>query len=259
MAGRVIRGVAIPRADVLREATASEFARRTAGAAIAGAARRAKHVVISLSSGDSLVVQPRFTGALLAGPVSDLTESDHHYTAVRFDLGDDHALVYRDVRRLGTVALMDRTLLERYFGKLGVEPLGAAFTAERLSDILRSSRQHVKKVIMDQYRVVGVGNIYANEALWRAGIDPSRAADRVTAAEAALLRDAIVNVLNEAIAGGGSSIRDYRNASGEAGDFARSHAAYGRAGMPCARCGATLIGTHAIDGRQTVLCARCQK
>jgi formamidopyrimidine-DNA glycosylase len=111
---------------------------------------------------------------------------------------------------------------------------------------------------MDQYKVVGVGNIYANEALWRAGIDPSRMAKDVTPAEAADLRNAIVSVLREAIVAGGSSIRDFRNASGEAGEFVQFLSAYGRAGEPCHRCGARLIGTHAIDGRQTVLCAHCQ-
>lgn len=257
--GRTIVNVTIPRADVLREATAKELAKRTIGARINGAARRAKHIVISLDTGDALVIQPRFTGSLLAGLARDLTEEDHTYIAVNFALDQDHSLAYRDVRRLGTLALMAPARLAQYFGKLGVEPLSQVFTAERLAGILRASRQHVKKTIMDQYKVVGVGNIYANEALWRAGIDPSRSSQKVNAAEAAVLRDAIVDVLGEAIVAGGSSIRDYRNASGEEGQFARSHAAYGRAGKPCKRCGATMIGTHAIDGRQTVLCARCQR
>ncbi|MGI9089968.1 MAG: bifunctional DNA-formamidopyrimidine glycosylase/DNA-(apurinic or apyrimidinic site) lyase [Gemmatimonadaceae bacterium] len=256
---RIIVGVLVPRPDVLREATPAELARRTVGARITGASRRAKHIVISLDRGDSLVVQPRFTGALLAGLETELTEYDHNYIATRFTLDSGHSLAYRDVRRLGTIALMTPERLEQYFGKLGVEPLSEAFTGELLSGILRASRQHVKKVIMDQYKVVGVGNIYANEALWRAGIDPSRSSQRVSAEEASALRDAIVDVLREAIAAGGSSIRDYRNASGEEGQFATSHAAYGRAGKPCLRCRATMIGTHAVDGRQTVLCARCQR
>lgn len=259
VAGRTILDVMVPRPDVLREATATELGRRTVGARIDAAARRAKHIVISLDSGDALVIQPRFTGALLAGMDRNLTGYDHSYIAVHFTLDDGHSLAYRDVRRLGTVALMDPERLEQYFGKLGVEPLSDVFTGERLSGILRASRQHVKKVIMDQYKVVGVGNIYANEALWRAGIDPSRSSQRVSEDEASALRDAIVAVLSEAITAGGSSIRDYRNANGEEGHFAQSHAAYGRAGKPCNRCGATMIGTHAVDGRQTVLCARCQR
>jgi formamidopyrimidine-DNA glycosylase len=257
--GRTIEAVAVPRPDVLREATARTFARHIRGASIVDSSRRAKHIVITLSTDEALVVQPRFTGALLATRASALTDYDRTYTAVLLGLDSGYVLAYRDVRRLGTVALMSPARLDEYFGALGDEPLDKGFTGERLADILRSSRQPVKKVIMDQYRIVGVGNIYANEALWRSGIDPSRASNRVTDAEASDLRDAIVAVLRDAIAAGGSSIRDYRDASGEAGSFERFLAAYGRAGEPCMRCGAKLIGTHAIDGRQTVLCAHCQR
>lgn len=258
VAGRTIEAVGVPRPDVLREATVRAFAKRVRGTVITESRRRAKHIVVSLDSGDSLVVQPRFTGAMLATRGSDLTDYDRTYIAVMLGLDSGYVLAYRDVRRLGTVSLMDPARLEEYFGDLGDEPLEEGFTGARLAGILRASRQPVKKVIMDQYKVVGVGNIYANEALWRAGIDPSRAADRITSGEASDLRDAIVAVLTEAIAAGGSSIRDYRNANGEAGEFEQFLSAYGRAGQPCHRCGATLIGTHAIDGRQTVLCAHCQ-
>jgi formamidopyrimidine-DNA glycosylase len=258
VAGHTIEAVAVPRPDVLREVTARTFARRVRGNVILSSERRAKHIVISLDGGDSLVVQPRFTGALLATRGADLTDYDRTYIAVLLGLDLGYVLAYRDVRRLGTVALMDPERLEEYFGELGEEPLEQGFTAERLSGILRGSRQSVKKVIMDQYKVVGVGNIYANEALWRAGIDPSRVASRITPDEASSLRDSIVAVLNEAIAAGGSSIRDYRNAAGAEGEFVQFLSAYGRAGEPCHRCGAKLVGTHAIDGRQTVLCAHCQ-
>ena len=112
---------------------------------------------------------------------------------------------------------------------------------------------------MDQRRVAGIGNIYANEALWRAGIDPSRAARDVTRAQAHRLRESVVGVLRESIAARGTSFRDYRDASGARGGFVDRLAVYGRAGQPCARCGAALIGTHEIDGRSTVLCARCQE
>jgi formamidopyrimidine-DNA glycosylase len=259
-AGARIVGVDVPRPDVLRVVTHPRtFARRLTGHAITRVARRAKHVVITLDDGDALVIQPRFTGGLLVKRAADFTEDEDRYVCVRLELDDGRQLVYRDVRRLGTVALMNEAEVEEYFGELGVEPLSPAFTAERLSGILRASRQPVKKVIMDQYRIVGVGNIYANEALWRAGIDPSRAASRVTPTEAAALRDEIVAVLSEAIDAGGSTIRDFYGAQGEPGEFVERHAAYGRGGQPCRRCGATMIETHAIDGRQTVLCARCQR
>ena len=112
---------------------------------------------------------------------------------------------------------------------------------------------------MDQRAVVGVGNIYANEALWRAGVDPSREARSLSDADISRLHDGIVSVLEESIALRGTSFRDYRDARGEKGGFVERLAAYGRAGLPCPRCGARLVGTHEIDGRSTVLCARCQR
>jgi formamidopyrimidine-DNA glycosylase len=112
---------------------------------------------------------------------------------------------------------------------------------------------------MDQRVVAGIGNIYASEALWRAGVDPSRAGGSITPNEASHLRDAIVEVLSESIAHRGTSFRDYRDASGGRGTFVERLAVYGRAGDPCPRCGRRLIGTHAIDDRMTVLCAHCQK
>ena len=112
---------------------------------------------------------------------------------------------------------------------------------------------------MDQRMVVGIGNIYANEACWRAGVDPSRRAWDIDDAETAALHAGITSVLTASIAARGTSFRDYRDASGGKGDFERSLAAYGRGGEPCLRCGARLIETHAIDGRTTVLCAHCQR
>ena len=258
IAGRTVVAVHVRRSDVLREVNSRAFAKRVADARIMRSWRRAKLVVIDLSTGDRLVVQPRFTGALLID-AGDLPARERQYSTVELVLDDGRSLHYRDIRRLGTVALMDADRFERYTAKLGVEPLDRAFTAAHLSVLLRGSRQAVKKVLMDQRGVAGIGNIYANEALWRARIDPSRSAKSVTAAEASALRDSIVEVLAESIAHRGTSFRDYRDASGRRGGFVDRLAVYGRAGEPCPRCGRRLIGTHAIDGRMTVLCAHCQK
>ena len=257
VAGRSITGVEVTRPDVLREVDAGELARRAIGARIARCWRRAKLVVLDLDTGDRIVVQPRFTGALLLDS-GELPERERRYSTLAFTLDDGRRLHYRDIRRLGTVSLMDPARFAAYTASLGVEPLDQAFTAGELSGLLRVSRQPVKKVLMDQRAVVGIGNIYANEALWRAGIDPSRAACDVSADEAAALRDAIVAVLTESIAVRGTSFRDYVDASGGQGGFVHHLAVYGKAGEPCPRCGARLVGTHAIDGRSTVLCARCQ-
>lgn len=257
VSGARITKVDVTKADVLREVSPRELERRTVGTVIERSWRRAKLVVLDLSSGDRVVVQPRFTGALLIDD-GNLPERERAYSTVEFRLSDGRSIHYRDIRRLGTIALMRSDRFARYSSALGVEPLDPAFTAEHLSVLLRGSRQAVKKLLMDQRAIVGIGNIYANEALFRAGIDPSRTARTVTADEAAAMHSAIVSVLRESIAARGTSFRDYRDASGERGGFVERLAVYGHAGDPCPRCGARLIGTHAIDGRMTVLCARCQ-
>jgi formamidopyrimidine-DNA glycosylase len=256
--GRTIGSVVVRRPDVLRDVTSAGLKNRLTGASIMRCWRRAKLVVLDLSTGERIVVQPRFTGALLLsrGP---LPASEAAYSTLHLSLDDGRDLHYRDIRRLGTVALMSPERFEEYVGALGVEPLDPAFTAAHLSGILRESRQAVKKVLMDQRVLVGIGNIYANEACWRAAVDPSRSARSVGPDEVVRLRDGIVSVLTESIQARGTSFRDYRDASGGKGDFQRSLAVYGRGGEPCGRCGARLIETHAIDGRSTVLCAGCQR
>jgi formamidopyrimidine-DNA glycosylase len=256
--GRRIVRVEVTRGDVLRESTAESLRARTEGIAIARGWRRAKLVVLDLATGDRIVVQPRFTGALLID-AGDLDERERRYSTIRFDLDDGRALHYRDIRRLGTVSLMSPARWGDYEGGLGVEPLEERFTAEYLSQLVRGSRQSLKKLLMDQRLVVGVGNIYANEALWRAGLDPSRPGRSLEMPEAVRLRDAVVRVLEESIEARGTSFRDYRDATGARGSFAAQLAAYGRGGSPCQRCGARLVETHAVDGRSTVFCAYCQR
>jgi formamidopyrimidine-DNA glycosylase len=255
--GAVIDDVKVTHADVLREVDARTLRRRVTGAIIERAWRRAKLIVLDLSTGDRIVVQPRFTGALLMDD-GNLPEPERRYTAVAFRLTESLTLRYRDIRRLGTLALMRRERFDAYVSALGVEPLDSAFTPAHLSSRLRGSRQAIKKVLMDQRTIAGVGNIYANEALWRAMIDPSRAAGTLSSGEIARLHREIVDVLRESIEARGTSFRDYRDARGERGRFAEQLRAYGRDGQPCLRCGRRLIGTHAIDGRMTVLCAHCQ-
>ncbi|MGH7652452.1 MAG: bifunctional DNA-formamidopyrimidine glycosylase/DNA-(apurinic or apyrimidinic site) lyase [Gemmatimonadaceae bacterium] len=255
--GRRITKVSVRKADVLREVSPRTLVRRLKGAAIVRSWRRAKLVVIDLDTGDRIVVQPRFTGALLIDD-GKLEGSALAYSAVRMDLDDGRALHYADVRRLGTVALMDERRFDEYSGKLGIEPLDPAFTGNHLSGVLRATSQPVKKLLMEQRKIAGIGNIYANEALWRARIDPSRPAASVSLEEADRLRDSIVRVLTEAIAARGTSFRDYRDARGKRGSFVEKLDAYGRGGLPCHRCGSKLVTTHAIDGRATTMCVKCQ-
>jgi formamidopyrimidine-DNA glycosylase len=255
--GRKIKKVSVRKADVLREVSARSIARRLRDATILRSWRRAKLVVIDLDTGDRIVVQPRFTGALLIDD-GTFTGTELDYSTLRLDLDDGRALHYADVRRLGTVALMDADRFEEYSGKLGIEPLDRAFTATHLSAVLGATSQPVKKVLMEQRKIAGIGNIYANEALWRARIDPSRPGASVTFEQASLLRDSIVAVLGEAIEARGTSFRDYRDARGKRGTFVERLEAYGRGGLPCRRCGAKLVSTHAVDGRATTMCVKCQ-
>jgi formamidopyrimidine-DNA glycosylase len=258
IAGRTIERVAVHRADVLREVDARQLARRTRQAAILRAWRRAKLVVLDLSTDDRIVVQPRFTGALLLDRGS-LADSERRFSTLEFALGDDLTLHYRDIRRLGTVTLMSPARWAKYESALGIEPLDPSFSDSYLSALVRGSSQAVKKLLMDQRRVVGIGNIYANEALWRAQIDPSRTAGSLEPDETRALHGALQGLLAEAIESRGTSFRDYRDPTGQRGGFSAHLSVYGRGGEPCARCGARLVETHAIDGRSTVLCAWCQR
>jgi formamidopyrimidine-DNA glycosylase len=256
--GRKITKVSVRKADVLREVSSRALSRKLQSATILRSWRRAKLVVIDLDTDDRIVVQPRFTGALLIDD-GKLGADQLNYSTLRMDLDDGRALHYADVRRLGTVALMNAKRFAEYSGKLGIEPLDHAFTGPHLSGVLRASSQPVKKILMEQRKIAGIGNIYANEALWRAGIDPSRPAASISLEQAQLLRDSIVGVLTEAIEARGTSFRDYRDARGQRGSFVEKLDAYGRGGLSCHRCGSKLITTHAIDGRATTMCVRCQQ
>lgn len=254
--GRIVASVDVVRPDVLRVTGPTALKRRVTGARIERVWRRAKAVVIDFSGGQHLVIGLGFTGGLAVEPPG--TGPDP-YDTLRFRLRGGGTLVCRDVRRLGRLTLMDERAFAAYDRRIGMEPLGPHFTAEALSGFIRGSSQAIKKLIMDQGRLAGVGNIYANEALWTTRIDPSRAGTRVTDEEAASLRDAIVDVLGRAIAARGTTFRDFRDGRGRKGAFVFQLNVYGREGEPCRRCGTRLTFTHAVDGRATVFCHRCQR
>ena len=282
--GAVIRSAQVLRGDVLRDpavggralkgAALQRTARATEsilrGALFHGVTRRAKSIVLDLGASGRLVVTPRFTGALLIGehpPESGatglsadaLTAPDHNpYDCVLLQLTDGRTLRYRDIRRLGTFALMNESQFARWESILGPEPLDPELTAERFSGILRGSSRAVKTVLMDQRKLAGVGNIYANEACWRAGLRPSRRGISVTRAQAAILLRVLQAVLHESIALRGTTFRDFQDAYGGRGGFAAHLAVYGRGGLPCLRCSALLKESHKLEGRSTVWCAACQ-
>ncbi len=286
--GAVFTGFLVAKPDVLRECDQQTFARVLVGAAISRVWRRAKLVVFDVAppspaveqavnspaagnrGGEAVagpgkggpeawkvVIQPRFTGGVLVDD-GTLAATELRYVAVTFELRDGRKLHYRDVRRLGTVALMSAARWAEYEGALGVEPLDDAVNDEQFSALIRASRVSIKQRLMHQPTLAGIGNIYANEALWMAQIDPSREAGKLTFDDSVRLREALSEVLTASIAARGTSFRDYRDARGERGKFVEQLKAYGRAGEACRRCGKTLIGTHAIDGRSTTFCYICQ-
>ncbi len=255
--GRTILRATLSHDDVLRDVTRRRLLGGLRGASIVDLSRRAKHAVLELDTGRRLVIQPGMSGVLLIAGEA-LSAADAKYAVLRAALDDGRELVYRDVRRLGTLLLLTEAEWRAYDAALGPEPLDPGFTAERFADRLGRSRQAIKKVLMDQRFVVGVGNIYANEALFAARIDPSRPANSVSPGEYAALHGEVRRILTSAIRSKGTTFRDYRTGTGAKGKFQFELLVYGREGEPCRRCGTRLTLTHLIDGRSTVFCHRCQ-
>ena len=257
LTGRTLTNPKLHHSDVLRRVSKPRLLRTLHRNRVGAVNRRAKHVVVELESGHRLVIQPRMTGNLI---VYDrrLRVAERRYVVLEVAIGGGERFVYRDVRRLGTVWLLDEKGWESYTARIGPEPLADDFTADVFVERIGGTRQAIKKAIMDQRLLAGVGNIYANEALFKARIDPSRRSDRIERADLERLYGIVRNVLEDAIAAKGTTVRDYRTGTGETGTFQDVLEVYGRGGEPCPRCGAQLATTHAIDGRATTFCWRCQ-
>jgi formamidopyrimidine-DNA glycosylase len=236
--------------------TRRRLLRDLTGASVREVFRRAKHAVFDLGD-HRLVVQPGMTGSLV---VSDrpLAGEETRYAVLRASLDDGRELVYRDVRRIGKLRLLNERGWHRFSDTIGPEPLADDFTPEGLGEVLRTSRQAVMKVLLDQRHLAGVGNIYANEALFAAGIDPSKPARKLGPDDHRRLHAELRRILQAAIDSSGTTVRDYRTGTGEPGSFQLELLVYGREGEPCRRCGTRLTGTHEIDARITVFCHRCQ-
>lgn len=220
------------------------------GATFTRLARRGKFLLFGVDDGRELVVHLGMTGTL-----STDHPTDDPYVRARWTFDDGSELTFRDVRRFGRLRLVERGRYEGTLAVLGPEPFDPAFTPEHLWRALRASRRAVKTQLLSQRPVAGVGNIYADEALWRAGIHPGRT--RVSRRKAAVLRDAIVEVLQAGIDHGGTTLRDYVTPSGRSGDYQTQLRCYGRSGKPCLRCG-EVLRHRIIDGRSTTWCPTCQ-
>jgi len=250
LAGRTLMRVEILDPRLTRPIELFEVAAELEGDSIVAVERRGKYLVLRLESGFALLVHLRMTGSFGFEPTT-------HERAV-LELDDGTRLAYRDVRRFGTWLVLEDAELEPYLaGKNGPEPLGARFTAEWLASRLAVRRAPVKAVLLDQRVAAGVGNIYADEALWRARVNPLRPAESVDPDEVRRLHRAIRAALRAGIERQGSTLSDYRTPQGARGGMQDEFRVYGRDGLPCARC-RTAIAKTRVGGRGTWYCPRCQ-
>lgn len=257
LVGRKIKSAALSHIDVLRGVTRPKLLKALTGAKIHDVTRRAKHAVIHFGE-YRFVLQPGMTGNLLIYD-RPMTADESKYAVLNTMLDNKTHFVFRDVRRLGTLLLLNPKQWTAYDEALGPEPLDPELTPETFEAGLRGSNQAIKKVLMDQGKIVGVGNIYANEALFTSGIDPSKPASSVSPDSYKKLFREVRRILQAAIDSQGTTFRDYRTATGEYGNFQLELKVYERQGEPCVNCRTRLSGTHDIDGRITVFCHRCQR
>jgi formamidopyrimidine-DNA glycosylase len=254
LTGRTIAGAQIldPRWTRPDSPAATEASLRSA--VVERLERAGKYLVWVLSDQRYLLMHLRMTGTLLFDPPAPPT-----HTRVLLDLDDGHRLVYVDPRRFGTGHLLHGALARAAYldARLGIEPLTPEFTTEHLRALGRGRAAPVKAFVLDQKRIAGVGNIYADEALFRAGIHPLRPAGRLTGVDWARLREGIEEALRAGIEAKGASIDDFRHIDGARGSFQDRFLVHRRAGLPCPRCGAT-IRKIVVGGRGTYVCERCQ-
>jgi len=251
---KTITGVTI-RDSRLRWPVPNDLSSHVVGHAIIKVWRRAKYILLDVGAG-SVIIHLGMSGSLRVLPASEPARPHDH---VELRLQDDDCLRLHDPRRFGCVLWADGDGLQHQrLVSLGVEPLSDEFDAEHLYRLSRGRKTAIKNFIMDGRIVVGVGNIYASEALFLSGIHPLRAAGRISLQRYERLCDCIKRTLQDAIKSGGTTLRDYYNSAGEPGYFALSLNTYGREDDPCHQCGAT-IRRKIIGQRSTFYCPRCQR
>lgn len=255
-----------------------KFVTRLEGQSVLAVRRRAKYLVIDLSDGESLIVHLGMSGRMTVTPpgggahatapfhqttpgdtiTDDLQTHDH----VVFDLDDGTRIVFNDHRRFGLMDLADTAELESYkfFVKMGPEPLGNAFSESHMDQALAGKSTPIKAALLDQRVVAGLGNIYVCEALYRSGISPKRLARTIPGKRVTRLVPVVRDVLRDAIAAGGSSLRDYAHTDGSLGYFQHTFSVYDREGEPCKTEGcAGTVRRIVQSGRSTFYCSRCQR
>ncbi|WP_270179549.1 DNA-formamidopyrimidine glycosylase [Alkalihalobacillus sp. CinArs1] len=233
-----------------------EFKMKVIGQTFTGVQRRGKFLKLILSD-DVIVSHLRMEGKYR---VSRSDEEFDHHTHVFFTFEDGTELRYHDVRKFGTMHLFPLNTEEDVLplSQLGLEPFSEQFTPEVLRSGFKKTRRHVKTVLLDQTIVVGLGNIYVDEALFKAGIHPERVASSLTFEELVKLHGEIVSTLKDAVEKGGSTIRSYVNSQGKVGTYQESLFVYGRVGLSCKKCDG-LLEKKVVGGRGTTYCPRCQE
>jgi formamidopyrimidine-DNA glycosylase len=256
LVGRRFEHVEIDDPRLTRPEDPAEVAAELTGERVEALERRGKYLVVRFESGRVLLIHLRMTGTLLHAAPGKRTDVPHRRAVVNLDDGSD--VVYRDVRRFGTWLLVEPDALDSYLAKrLGGEPLGRTFTTRTLAASLANRKAPVKAALLDQRTLAGLGNIYVDEALWRARIHPLRPARELDADEVRALREGIKRALEAGIKRQGATLRDYRQPDGSAGSMQNEFKVYGRLGEPCDRCG-TLIEKTRVAGRGTWYCPACQ-
>jgi formamidopyrimidine-DNA glycosylase len=257
LVGRTFEHVEIVDPRLTRPEPPEVVAAELQGERVYGLGRRGKYLIVEFESGRHLLIHLRMTGNVQHPAAGGFDADPYRRAVVRLDDGSDVA--YRDVRRFGTWELLEPGELEDYFAarRLGGEPLDRAFTTASLERAFANRRAPVKAALLDQRAAAGVGNIYADEALWRARIHPLRPAGSLSRKELAALRTALRQVLQTGIARQGATLRDYRAPDGAQGSMQDRFRVYGRAGEPCPRCGAPIDKIRA-GGRGTWFCSACQ-
>lgn len=256
LVGRRFERVSIDDSRLVRPYEPAEVAAELEGERVAAVERRGKYLVVRFESSRVLLIHLRMTGSLLHAPADSLQDDPHRRAVVRLEDGSDVA--YRDVRRFGTWLLLEPGEAEPYLGaRVGDEPLDTLFTAARLGERLAGRRTSLKAALLDQRTVAGIGNIYADEALWRARLNPVRPAAGLDRAELRRLHRAIRDALEHGLARQGSTLRDYRLPDGGSGSMQHEFNVYGREGEPCPRCG-TPVEKIRTAGRGTCYCPACQ-
>jgi formamidopyrimidine-DNA glycosylase len=253
--GRRFTSVSIYCPEMVHQSSVVELKHRLPGQVIKEIARRGKYLIFRLASGETLIIHLRMTGSLLLKQKGELPAEPSPYVRAVFGLDNSTELLFTDRRKLGTISLVKDE--NEVLGKLGPEPLDPDFTPQILAKRLSSHKAPIKAVLCDQEVIAGIGNMYADEALFFARIHPLREANSLSHEEIKRLHKAIRQVLTRAIGNGGASISDYRRPTGEKGTQQHDFYAAHRGGQTCKVC-ATPIERITVRNRGTYFCPKCQ-